>query len=481
MIFAVFLTFTFCFSIPSAYAHESEKKNVVVIHINEEGFEPKKINIQSGTEVVFENVGNEEYWPAADDHPSHTLYDGTTLEEHCSSKTNSSFDACTPIKSGETWSFVFTKEGVYEYHDHLWPQLTGQITVGNPENTEPESENIFSRFVNLIRKIFSRISNFFSREDAHEESVALKSGNIKDELYINLKNRFETIVHQSDPREAIRTLRDESSRDENTLALCHDLLHIIGHTAFDKYGSFKEAVEYQSDFCNSGYIHGLFESYFNSSENPLIGLSEQCSDFGVGKRQFDVWQCHHGIGHGFMYLTGGDLDTSLQLCKDGLQKPEAISSCQNGAYMEVFNLEILAKEKDFVTSENPFLTCQSREPNKEACYSYIPTYLSQTLGKDFIDIFKECDKAEEEYKHACMVGIGAEAIKRNMNNPNSVFALCKQAGLYIHQEACVSGLARMYMSQEGSYAAGKKLCERAPEFYQDTCDQTVSSRESFFK
>lgn len=476
------LIFVFCFQPTNVYAHESENKNVVIVHVNEEGFEPDRVNVKTGTEVFFENVGDGEHWPASNDHPSHTLYDGTSLKEHCFSKTHSSFDACKSMKNEETWSFIFTKNGIYDYHDHLWPQFIGQIVVGESENIKLQNKNIFYRSINYIKKIFLIISSFFTKNggSGNEDNV-LKSGNTNSDFYENLKNDFEKIVLESDPHEAIRILRKESSKDKQTLALCHDILHVIGHTAYDKYGSFKEAVKYQSDFCNSGYIHGLFESYFNSIENPLVGLSEQCSDFGAGKRQFDLWQCHHGIGHGFMYLTGGDLDKSLQLCRDGLQKPEAVSSCQNGAYMEMFNLEVLAQEKDFVNPENPFLTCQSQEKNKGDCYFYIPTYLSQTLSKDFIDIFKECNKAEFGYKYICIGGTGAEAMKRNMSEPNTVFALCKQAGSYINQETCVSGAVSMYMNQEGSSLAGKKLCESTPEFYQDTCYKTVDSKESFFR
>ncbi len=482
IVYALFFIVIFCPQTKIVSAHESKHENTVIVHVNEERFEPDTINIKIGTEVVFENVGTEEHWPAADDHPSHTLYDGTSLKEHCMSENHSSFDACQGIKSGEIWSFVFTKQGAYQYHDHVWPHLGGQIIVSDPENTVLQNKNIFSHFIDYTRKVLFKILDFFTgNEGNNKERSVLKSGNTNTDFYKNLKSHFEEIVLESDPREALHELRERSSTDKQTLALCHDILHVIGHTAYHKYGSFSEAIKYQSDFCNSGYIHGLFESYFSTTKNPLVGLSEQCNNFAAGKRQFDLWQCHHGVGHGFMYFTGGDLDKSLQLCTDGLQTPEAVSSCQNGVYMEVFNLEILAKEKDLVNPENPFLTCQSRETNKGDCYLYIPTYLSQTLGKDFVDIFKECDKAESGYAYSCIDGIASEAIKRNMSEPNNVFALCKQAGSGINQKACVSGMVSMYMNQEGSLSAGKKLCEAAPEIYQDICYRTVESRELFFK
>lgn len=353
--------------------------------------------------------------------------------------------------------------------------------MGDVKNIETQSKSIFSHIVNYFKKIVFIVSSFFVDNETDKEETLLKFRVVNLDVYKNLKSRFEKIVIEFDPREAIKVLQQESLKDKRVFALCHDFLHTIGHTAFDKYGSFKEAVKYQSDFCNSGYIHGLFESHFNSVKDPLKGLSKQCADFSVGKRKFDLWQCHHGIGHGFMYLTGGDLDESLRLCVDGLQGSDAVSSCQNGVYMEVFNSEILAKEKKFVDPKNPLLTCMSREKSKDDCYLYIPTYISQILNKDFKDIFQWCDRVEFGYKNTCIAGIGSEAIKRNMNDLDNIFDLCAQAGSYTKQEACISGVVGMYMNQEGSYTAGNKLCEITPEVYRDICYKTVAEREFLFR
>lgn len=149
--------------------------------------------------------------------------------------------------------------------------------------------------------------------------------------------------------------------------------------------------------------------------------------------------------------------------------------------MEVFNLEILAKEKEFVHEDDPFLTCSTREAAKGECYVYLATYMSQTLGKDFSSIFKECKKAENRYQYACIQGVGTEAMKRNMNDPLEVLSLCKQAGSSRNQEACVFGVVTMYMNQKGSLSAGNDLCEIAPKNYQTICEKTVSSKEKFFR
>lgn len=459
-------------------AHEDQDKNMTIIHVDENGFIPYESTVTVGNVVIFENVGTEEHWPASDDHPSHTLYDNTSLDEHCSGQPRTAFDSCGSISVGETWQFVFEKAGTFEYHDHLWPHLDGKIIVIDEDDESMDGKNVFSHFFNYLRSTFTKLSSFFID---YEEELILNSGNVEDWFYEDLIIRYENIVLERDPREAIRTLQRDSSNDARVSALCHDILHEIGATAYRKYGSFMEATKFQSDFCNSGYIHGVFESYFDSASDPLSGLAEQCKEYAsLGGRQFDLWQCHHGIGHGFMYLTGGNLDESLSLCERGLGR-DGTASCQNGVFMEVFNLEILGKESSYIDPEDPFLTCSSRDNAKGDCYLYTPTYLSQTKEMEFSEILEECSRAEFGYEDICIRGVGSEVMKRNMHNPSSVFALCKQAGSFINQNACVGGVAAMYMNQTGSYSAGKKLCRESPQEFRDICNNTVRSRESFFR
>lgn len=393
-------------------AHESKNQNVVIIHVDENGFEPNVVIVKPHNEVVFENVGREGHWPASNNHPTHTLYGGTSLDEHCGNEPSATFDSYGPIPAGESWSFVFEKIGTFGYHDHLWPHFAGEIIVKEKDDNSVGRKNIFLRFLDFIYQIFVKISSHFS---GHKENLTLNIGIIENSSYEDLMIFYEDIVLESDPKDAIRALREESLQDSKVSALCHDVLHRIGQTAYRKYGSFKEATKFQSDYCNSGYIHGVFESYFSSTDNPLAGLVGECDEYAsFGGRLFDLWQCRHGVGHGLMYLTGGDLDKSLELCEEGLGNKGG-PSCQNGVYMEVFNLEVLAKENRYVDRKNPFLTCSTRDVSKTDCYFYIPTYLSQTKRIEFSDIFEECDNAELGYKDSCIQGVGAEAMKRNMN------------------------------------------------------------------
>ena len=377
---------------------------------------------------------------------------------------------------------VFDKKGIFSYHDHLWPHLVGKITVAN-ETAIANSSSYASdnSLISILSDLFVRISTrFLSLFTRYDSGVPLNSGNTETDFYKSLKVRYENIVVEKDPREAISMLQEESSMDSRTSTFCHDILHEIGRTSYQKYESFEGAVKYKSDFCNSGYVHGIFESYFESAENATSGLAEQCNKYASGGRKFDLWQCYHGVGPGFMYLTGGDLDKSLALCKESFgETPEG--SCENGVFMEVFNQEVLAKENSYIDPENPFLTCSQRAIAKESCYIYVPSYLSLIRGMDYLDIFKECDNAESGYKRSCIAGVGSEAIKRNMSTPEEVFTLCNQAGTFVNQEICIAGVVGMYMNQTGSYLEGKELCKLAPNKLRRGCTVNAKSRESFFR
>jgi len=308
----------------------------------------------------------------------------------------------------------------------------------------------------------------------------LNRGDAKSIFYEDLKNTYKSIAIEKDPKVAINALISESSGNAKTLSLCHDLLHQIGTVAFAKYGDIKNAMVYQSDFCNSGYLHGLFEAYFDSGDdNILAEFSNICTEYALGRRTFDLWQCNHGIGHGLMYYTDGDLDQSLAFCAERMEG-SGIQECQNGVYMEFFNSEILPNELFLLSFDDPFKVCRETSLAKADCYFYLPTYVSQTQGVAFSDIFEICKKSEWGYKDVCIKGVGAEAMKRNTSAPNEVFALCTHAGSRGDQKKCVSAAVSMYINQSGSLGEGQDLCLSIDRAFEETCTKTVAAKESLF-
>lgn len=97
----------------------------VVVRITDEGFSPASVTVKKGQAVRWSNNADVASWPASAVHPTHAVYPQKGSAD-CS---GSSFDACSGVAPGESWSFTFTKVGSWKYHDHLKPSKTGTVVV----------------------------------------------------------------------------------------------------------------------------------------------------------------------------------------------------------------------------------------------------------------------------------------------------------------------------------------------------------------
>lgn len=90
-------------------------------------YAPGTVTVARGGVVTFTSSGAR-MWVAADDHPTHTKYDDTSRAVHCAAGYTgaAAFDQC---QGGTSYSFTFTKPGVFEYHDHINPAATGKVVV----------------------------------------------------------------------------------------------------------------------------------------------------------------------------------------------------------------------------------------------------------------------------------------------------------------------------------------------------------------
>jgi len=112
---------------PSLTPTQTSTKNEVIY--NDSGYLPATLTIKVGETVTFKNQSSNGMWTASAMHPSHTIYSGTSLDEHCPNTANTSFDECTSAQPGESWSFTFNKKGTWGYHNHVKAMHFGKIIV----------------------------------------------------------------------------------------------------------------------------------------------------------------------------------------------------------------------------------------------------------------------------------------------------------------------------------------------------------------
>ena len=100
-----------------------------VITYTDAGYSPSTLTIKLGDTVTWANDSSLNMWPASAMLPSHIVYSGTSISEHCPDTAGTSFDACKGITSGNSWDFIFNTKGSWKYHDHLSPSFFGTIVV----------------------------------------------------------------------------------------------------------------------------------------------------------------------------------------------------------------------------------------------------------------------------------------------------------------------------------------------------------------
>lgn len=116
-------------AIPQPPVSQTSTTEEKVVTYTDLGYSPSTLTVKNGETVIFKNQSSQSMWTASAVHPSHIVYSGTSLGTHCPDIKNTTFDTCAGTKPGSAWSFTFTKQGTWKYHNHLSPGDTGTIIV----------------------------------------------------------------------------------------------------------------------------------------------------------------------------------------------------------------------------------------------------------------------------------------------------------------------------------------------------------------
>ncbi|MFH1769790.1 MAG: hypothetical protein ABH833_03950 [Parcubacteria group bacterium] len=95
----------------------------IIVERTSYGFAPNTVTIEIGDSIEFKNNSFETIRPASNPHYTHDAYPG---RYGCLMST---FDACTNMEPGQSWTFEFEFAGRWDYHDHLHPTNNGTIIV----------------------------------------------------------------------------------------------------------------------------------------------------------------------------------------------------------------------------------------------------------------------------------------------------------------------------------------------------------------
>lgn len=296
--------------------------------------------------------------------------------------------------------------------------------------------------------------------------------------YQKINNQLTTILIDQDPRIALSTLSTIAKNNNQIAAACHPLAHSLGHSAYQKYKDFSKALAYQSEVCNSGYLHGVIESLFKSSTDLTSSMRTVCQNYQ--STNFQTWECYHGVGHGLMYFNNNDLPTSLKLCSN-YQSTFSSQACANGVFMENFNTDQKIHPSSYLKSNDPFYPCPvENEAYKADCYLYAPIYFLHLYQGKYQEALTWCLTAEEKYRYACSSGVGAETMKQNINNPLFVEKVCLTTQSS-EIKSCISGMIGLLINNYGSLTEARDLCDKLQPQNKSTCSGVVENSRDLFE
>lgn len=99
--------------------------DVVEVTHTTDGFSPETVEVSVGDTVRWKS-DTDNMWVATDVHPSHTVYSGTSLGDHCPDTDGNDFDQC---ETSNTYTFTFEQAGEWKYHNHVQSSQAGTVIV----------------------------------------------------------------------------------------------------------------------------------------------------------------------------------------------------------------------------------------------------------------------------------------------------------------------------------------------------------------
>jgi len=296
------------------------------------------------------------------------------------------------------------------------------------------------------------------------------------ETYQTVKKILLSVLRNENPKKAIETLRLLSKKNDTIASSCHPLAHELGQKTYEKYHDFQKAMTYQDDICNSGYIHGVIEAYFQNTNEILSDMKHVC--LTQKKTGYMQWQCSHGIGHGVMLYTQNDLPKAITLCHS-LSQTNDIKNCINGVFMENFNTNQKIHPSEYLKKNDPLYPCSDqKEQDKSTCYYYAPTYYLSLHKNDYTRALKLC-RQTKEYQDSCTAGVGGQAMKNDMNHPLLVESICMKAPV-AQVSPCIVGMIGIYINHYASLKPADKLCDKLQKPNITTCKQVIKNESRNF-
>lgn len=404
----------------SVRAVDMTARSEVTITLTNDGYEPSKLFISRGTRVTFKSDIKRAFWPASAVHPAHAIYPA--------------FDPRRPLEPEEIWSFVFEKDGRWDFHDHLYATETGAIVVIPPGEKADKKWDVLAQ----------------CGEYDPEGKKSCWENHIIDALETSgLDGAFDELKRLR--------IADSSFGD-----VCHTYAHEIGLLSFKKYGDNPPLSE-KAGYCNDGFFHGYLEGFLGKHQNPKdarVFCDRVAKKFKTTYPSAGS-QCNHGIGHGtadYLLVTRPDLWSDLPqiahmaatACAETNSEETERFRCASGAYDVLAKWARLQKRyADSFSIDNPYVLCRkdAESWDREACVREM-SKLAVLRASNF-DIKKTFAIIEQQklfppgsagLAHMIEGSANLYAGRSGSNSNTDLVATCRLLHGRENQSACIRGV-----------------------------------------
>ena len=210
----------------------------------------------------------------------------------------------------------------------------------------------------------------------------------------------------------------EAIYDWDVYFSCHAFTHFIGRAVYKKTGSIPDSYAMVNYTCHGGAFHGVMEAFLNERKQTLDKLGGDeiervCKDSkSLIKKEPDMiyYECFHGFGHAFMFVSDANLPLSLEYC-DRMNEQSFREACYGGSLMENSTSSTNKDHQSvWLREDDKFYPCTILlEKYLRQCYFYQANYLLMKTHRDFKQVFADCyGLTVSSYFDYCVMGLGAQ-------------------------------------------------------------------------
>ncbi len=283
------------------------------------------------------------------------------------------------------------------------------------------------------------------------------------------EQRYQQMVKDESPKAAFADVRKEYETSDYMQANCHQISHVIGRAAAERYGDVVAAYNEGDNFCWSGYYHGVMEAVVKKIglDNITAQINTICES--ARKQQeysFYHYNCVHGLGHGLMAIKNNELFDALKAC-DGLTGTWQQQSCHGGAFMENVMSEINPDHKTtYFRADDLLYPCTAvDEQYKPQCYMMQTSHALRQINSDYGKMFELCKSADAGYVETCYQSLGRDISGNSISNPVSTKKNCMLGSDDNARANCFTGAVKDFISYHHSDQQGLALCNSLDDVY----------------